>query len=123
MSISVQASNKSSFFSKTRHPISTYGNNTTYVAFHMTSGNDGVIELVAELVICIGSTYLYESIGTETTTEEDESLSIACDLEHAAGKRLRELDIDPLTSEPCDFQTALERIYDRAALQHAGAAK
>jgi hypothetical protein len=57
--------------------------------------------------------YSTEEVGREVTTDEEDALSYSCDLEHAGSRRLKELDIEDQGSEPCDFQTALEKIFDR----------
>ena len=127
MSILIQASD---FLAKSRtkvrfenEPISTFGSDNTYVALRYRRLGE-LIELTAELIQYLPSgRYLTEEVGREVTTDEEDALSHACDLEHAGSWRLRELDIEDQGSEPCDFQTALERDFARESRQLAMAAE
>jgi hypothetical protein len=98
-----------------RDPISTFGSDDTYIALHYRRLGT-LIELTAQVVQYFpqNGRYLTEEIGREVTTDEEDALSFACDLEHAGSRRLKELDVEDQGSVPCDFQTALERIFDRA---------
>ena len=123
MSISIQANSKSFPSAKTHDPISTFGNDDTYIALHYRRLGE-LIELTAELIQYLPSgRYLTEEVGREVTTDEEDALSYACDLEHAGSRRLRELDIEDQGSKPCDFQTALERDFARESRQLAMAAE
>jgi hypothetical protein len=95
-------------------PISTFGSENSYIALYYSRKGE-LIELTAKLVEYFPTTgrYQIEEVAREVTTDEEDALSYACDLEHAGAKRLRELDIEDQGSEPVDFQTALERVFDR----------
>jgi hypothetical protein len=98
-----------------QNPLSTFGSDDAYIALHYSRKGE-LIELTAELVQYFPQSgrFLTEEVGREVTTDEEDALSYACDLEHAGSRRLKELDIEDQGSEPCDFQTSLERIFDRA---------
>ena len=76
-------------------PICTFGSENTFIALHYQRKGE-LIELTAKLVEYFPSTgrYQIEEVGRELTTDEEDALSYACDLEHAGAKRLRELDIE-----------------------------
>src|SRR4051812_46243232 len=75
--------------------ISTFGSEIVYIALRYQRKGE-LIELTAELIQYFPQTgrYLTEEVGREVTTDEEDALSYACDLEHAGSKRLRELDIE-----------------------------
>ena len=128
MSIMIQASD---FLTKSHakirsenEPISTFGNDNTYIALHYRRLGE-LIELTAYLMQYFPASgrYLTEEVGREVTTDEEDALSYACDLEYAGSRRLRELDIEDEGSQPCDFQTALERAFARESRHYAVAAE
>jgi hypothetical protein len=82
-----------------------------------------LIELVSELSIYVGGRWWPEEQSRQYTTDKDEALGIACDLEYEAAKMLRIWDEPDYWSDPCDFQTALERAFHREAMQHVIAAE
>src|SRR5690349_6836567 len=81
--------------------ISSLGAENTFVALRYRKLGE-LVELVAELTIYhpVGGTWDSEEIGREVTPEQDEAYGIACDLEHAAAKRLRELGVEDYWSDP-----------------------
>jgi hypothetical protein len=81
-----------------------------------------LIELVSELSVRVGGRWWQEELDRQYTTDEDEVLGIACDLEYEAAKTLKIRDEPDYWSDPCDFQTTLERAFHRETT-HAIAAE
>jgi hypothetical protein len=102
--------------------ISTLNGENAYVSFRYRRLG-GSIELVSELSVYVGGRWWPEVLDRQCTTDEDEAFGIACDLEHEAVRQLKIRDEPAWFSDPCDFQTALERAFHREAMQHAVAAE
>ena len=107
------------FLSATRQPISTYGSDNRYAALHAIRTVHG-IELRCELVEAVGNAYGYVKIASEVVVDDEDALSVCCDMEYVAARLLRDLGIDPL-HERDDFQTSLENFFLKE--QHAVAAE
>lgn len=120
--LTIQASD---FISKTSRPIATYGDDNIFAALHATvDGSE--IRIQCELVIYLGgSAYDYEMVGYELAVDDEEAIGAAVDLEHAAAKRLRDLDVRELTHDPLnwDFQAAIEKFLGQYTAPHAIAAE
>lgn len=71
--------------------ISTFGTDEKFVALKFRKIGE-LIELTSELSICLGFSYDTEEVSRKTTTDGDEAILIADDMQHAARKRLNELD-------------------------------
>src|SRR5690349_10284950 len=83
-----------------------------------------LIELATELSIPLRSgRYDAEPIDRVVCDDEDDAISYAVDLERSAIRRMNELDGGDLAEDGPDFQTALEKIFDRESQQYALAAE
>lgn len=121
--------NKSGINAKTAHAtpgdgrsISTLNGENAFVSFRYRRLGE-MIELKTELSVFVFGRWLPEELGREVTTDEDDALSIAVDLEYAAVAALKIRDEDATFTDPVDFQTALEREFAREARQYAAAAE
>jgi hypothetical protein len=102
--------------------ISTLNGENTFIAFRYRRLGE-LIELISEMSVYVGGRWRPEVLDRQYTTDEDEAFGIACDLEHEAVRQLKIRDEQSWFSDPCDFQTALERAFHREAMQHAVAAE
>ena len=68
-------------------PISTFGSDNVFIALYYSRKGE-LIELTAQFVQYFPQTgrYLTEEVGREVTTDEEDALSFACDLEHQGGR-------------------------------------
>ena len=96
--------------------IATLGSDDTFVVLRYRSLG-AVIELTTEMTIYFPVTGAYDSeeIGRQICDDEDDAINAAVDLQRAARKRLAELDVIDVYSDPDDYAEALELHFERAA--------
>jgi hypothetical protein len=95
--------------------IASIGSDDTFVSLNMRRLG-AVIELVAELTIFhpVSGGCDVEEVGRTIADDEDDAVNAAIDLQRAAHRRLGELDVTGIYSDPDDFGEALEAHFDRA---------
>jgi hypothetical protein len=71
-------------------------------------------ELHADLVQydAFSGKYLRDEIGHEIADDADDAIETACDLEWAAGKALKVMDVEGGYKSPCAFGEAVEKLFD-----------
>jgi len=94
--------------------IAHIGDENTYVTLRMRRLGEA-IELTTDLTIYypLSGHCEAEELGREIADDEDDAVEAAVDLEYAAQDKLRIMDVTDFWKDPCSFDGALVKHFDR----------